>query len=213
MASINRTGKSNAAKGVENHYNEYSEFHLRETEGHVVASFMEMMGMKNMEGWKFINIMLNYILIFFQSLTFTVSGSVGFTSIFVPSKSSSSRLYPKHLILRSALFFYQTQQSPRQLKENGCFKYVKITSRSLSLMLMKWLAWLKRQQSYNRQRLVDGDAGHKAVRQYMLIILAESGNLAHYYLPYIEWPKHQTSLWPDFDSIKEMLWRVHACIP
>ena len=51
MASINRTGKSNAAKGVENHYNEYSEFHLRETEGHVVASFMEMMGMKNMEGW------------------------------------------------------------------------------------------------------------------------------------------------------------------
>lgn len=50
MASINRTGKSNAAKGVENHYNEYSEFHLRETEGHVVASFMEIMGMKNMEG-------------------------------------------------------------------------------------------------------------------------------------------------------------------
>ena len=50
MASINRTRKSNAAKGVENHYNEYSEFHLRETEGHVVASFMEMMGMKNMEG-------------------------------------------------------------------------------------------------------------------------------------------------------------------
>lgn len=50
MASINRTGKSNAAKGVENHYNEYSEFHLRETEGHVIASFMEMMGMNNMEG-------------------------------------------------------------------------------------------------------------------------------------------------------------------
>ncbi|XP_044167344.1 uncharacterized protein LOC122951395 [Acropora millepora] len=49
MASTNRTGISNAAKGVENHYNEYSEFHLRETEGHVVASFMEMMGMKNME--------------------------------------------------------------------------------------------------------------------------------------------------------------------
>ena len=105
--------------------------------------------------------------------------------------------------------FYQTHQSPRQLKENGCFKYVKITSRSLSLMLMKWLAWLNRQQSYNRQRLVDGDAGHKAVRQHMLIILAESGNLAHYYLPYIEWPKHQTSLWPDFDSIKEMVWCVN----
>ena len=50
MASINRTGKSNAAKGVENHYNEYSEFHLRETEGHVVASFMEIMGMT--KTWK-----------------------------------------------------------------------------------------------------------------------------------------------------------------
>lgn len=51
MASINRTGKSNAAKGVENHYNEYSEFHLRETETHVVASFMDMMGMKKWK-WK-----------------------------------------------------------------------------------------------------------------------------------------------------------------
>lgn len=50
MVSINRTGKSNKAKGVENHYNKYSEFHLRETEAHAVASFMEMMGMKNMEG-------------------------------------------------------------------------------------------------------------------------------------------------------------------
>ena len=29
-ASINRTGKTNAAKGVENHYNEYSEFHARD---------------------------------------------------------------------------------------------------------------------------------------------------------------------------------------
>lgn len=60
MASINRTGKSNAAKGVENHYNEYSEFHLRETEGHVVASFMEIMGMKNMEG------SIYYTLFFFK---------------------------------------------------------------------------------------------------------------------------------------------------
>ena len=27
---MNRTGKTNAAKGVENHFNEYSEFHARE---------------------------------------------------------------------------------------------------------------------------------------------------------------------------------------
>ncbi len=37
-------------KEVQNHYNEYSEFHLRETEAHILASFMEMMGMKNLEG-------------------------------------------------------------------------------------------------------------------------------------------------------------------
>lgn len=43
-ASINRTGKTNAAKGVENHYNEYSEFHAREIEAHICASFMEMVG-------------------------------------------------------------------------------------------------------------------------------------------------------------------------
>ena len=41
---------------------------------------------------------------------------------------------------------------------------------------------------------MDGDVGHKAVGQYMLITLAESGNLEHYYLPYIEWPKQQRSL-------------------
>lgn len=50
MANIKRTGKTNAMKGVESHYNDYSEFHMRETEAHIVASFMEVMGMKNMEG-------------------------------------------------------------------------------------------------------------------------------------------------------------------
>ena len=35
--SINRTGKTNAAKGVENNYNEYSKFHAREVE--VVVTF------------------------------------------------------------------------------------------------------------------------------------------------------------------------------
>ena len=49
-ASINRKGKTNAAKGIEIHYNEYSEFHARETEAHILASFMEMTGMKDIEG-------------------------------------------------------------------------------------------------------------------------------------------------------------------
>lgn len=51
-ASIDRTGKTNAAKGVENHYNEYSEFHARETEAHICASFMEMTGMQTISGKK-----------------------------------------------------------------------------------------------------------------------------------------------------------------
>ena len=47
---MNRTGKTNASKGVENNYNDYKEFHLREIEAHICASFMEMSGMLNMEG-------------------------------------------------------------------------------------------------------------------------------------------------------------------
>lgn len=50
MASINRRGKTNASKGVENHYNEYSEFHARETEAYICASFMEMTGMNKITG-------------------------------------------------------------------------------------------------------------------------------------------------------------------
>ena len=46
VASINCTGKSNAAKGIENHYNKCRKFHLRESEAHVVAPFMEMTDMK-----------------------------------------------------------------------------------------------------------------------------------------------------------------------
>lgn len=80
MASINCTGKSNAAKGVENHYNEYSEFNLRETEWHVVASFMEMMGMKNMEG------SIYYTLFFFLKDVWTISLSS--KKLSVPMKTS-----------------------------------------------------------------------------------------------------------------------------
>ena len=49
-ASINRTEKTNAAKGVESLFNEYSEFHSRESEAHILASFMEMTDMKNIDG-------------------------------------------------------------------------------------------------------------------------------------------------------------------
>jgi hypothetical protein len=51
-ASMNRTGKTNATKGVKNFYNEYHDFHQCEIEGHICASFMEMSGMKAMDGTK-----------------------------------------------------------------------------------------------------------------------------------------------------------------
>ena len=47
---MNRTFKTNAAKRVNNHYNEYKEFHAREVEAHVCASFMEMSGMTTFDG-------------------------------------------------------------------------------------------------------------------------------------------------------------------
>ena len=50
QASINRTGKTNASKGVKSHYNEYKDFHKCEVEGHILAAFMEYSGMSNLEG-------------------------------------------------------------------------------------------------------------------------------------------------------------------
>ena len=47
---MNRIFKTNAAKGVNNHYNEYREFHAREVEAHVCASFMAMSGMTTFDG-------------------------------------------------------------------------------------------------------------------------------------------------------------------
>lgn len=67
IASINCTGKSNAAKGIENHYNKYRKFHLRETEAHVVAPFMEMMDMK-------------------KKKVRTISVSVSYASVFASKK-------------------------------------------------------------------------------------------------------------------------------
>ena len=46
--SIEREKK--CCEGIESHYNEYSEFHARETEAQILASFMEMTGMKDIEG-------------------------------------------------------------------------------------------------------------------------------------------------------------------
>jgi hypothetical protein len=38
-ASMNRTGKTNASKGVKSHYNEYKDFHNCEVEGPHISSF------------------------------------------------------------------------------------------------------------------------------------------------------------------------------
>ena len=50
MASINRTGKTNAAKNPHTHYNEYSEFHAIEVEAHICAAFMQKMKMAKLDG-------------------------------------------------------------------------------------------------------------------------------------------------------------------
>ena len=47
---MNRTGKTNAKKGPKDDYNAYKDFHDREIEGHVLASFMTYSGMNSMEG-------------------------------------------------------------------------------------------------------------------------------------------------------------------
>ena len=47
---MNRIFKTNAAKGVNNHYNEYKEFRAREVEAHACTSFMEMSGMTTFGG-------------------------------------------------------------------------------------------------------------------------------------------------------------------
>ena len=46
---MNRTGKTNAAKGIEKKYNEYREFHEREIEAHICAAFMEMANMVTLD--------------------------------------------------------------------------------------------------------------------------------------------------------------------
>ena len=63
IGTTNRTGKKNATKGVENNYNEYSEFHAREAR--IWASFMEMTGMQTISAKKLkqsIHFTIHYIL-------------------------------------------------------------------------------------------------------------------------------------------------------
>ena len=49
-ASMNRTGKSYAKKGPKVGYNAYKDFHHRETEAHIIASFLKFAGMSSIEG-------------------------------------------------------------------------------------------------------------------------------------------------------------------
>jgi hypothetical protein len=48
-ASINRSGKTNAGKGAKD-YNAYKDFHDREIEAHILASFMTFAGMNDFSG-------------------------------------------------------------------------------------------------------------------------------------------------------------------
>ena len=59
-ASMNRTGMTNASKGVHNHYNEYKDFHSREVEAHICASFMEMCGMSKIDGMLYFEYYYHY---------------------------------------------------------------------------------------------------------------------------------------------------------
>ena len=47
---MNRIRKYNAAKGVQDHYNEYKEFDDCEIEAHICSSFLQLSGMKSLSG-------------------------------------------------------------------------------------------------------------------------------------------------------------------
>ena len=49
-ASMNRTGKTNGKKGPKTDYNAYKDFHDREIDAHILASFMKFAGMKSISG-------------------------------------------------------------------------------------------------------------------------------------------------------------------
>ena len=47
---MNRTGKTNAKKGSAKDYNAFRDFHDREVEAHIIASFLTHIGAPNLEG-------------------------------------------------------------------------------------------------------------------------------------------------------------------
>ena len=47
---MNRTGKTNAKKGPDKDYNAFRDFHDREVEAHIIASFLTHIGAPNLEG-------------------------------------------------------------------------------------------------------------------------------------------------------------------
>lgn len=47
---MNRTGKTNAKKGPHDEYNAFRDFHEREIEAHILASFMTHIGARSLEG-------------------------------------------------------------------------------------------------------------------------------------------------------------------
>ena len=47
---MNRTGKTNAKKGPHNEYNAFRDFHDREIEAHILASFMTHIGAPSLKG-------------------------------------------------------------------------------------------------------------------------------------------------------------------
>ena len=49
-ASMNRTRKTNASGGPKTKYNEYTDFHQCEVEGHICVAFLEMSGMAKANG-------------------------------------------------------------------------------------------------------------------------------------------------------------------
>ena len=47
---MTRTGSSNAKKGPKQEYNAFKDFHMSETEGHILAAWMQFTGMNSLDG-------------------------------------------------------------------------------------------------------------------------------------------------------------------
>ena len=50
MSLMRRTSSSNAKKGPKKDYNAFKDFHVSETEGHILAAWMKFSGMTTVEG-------------------------------------------------------------------------------------------------------------------------------------------------------------------